>query len=327
LKPTDSLPPSDWLAGIFAGSHVAIGISRLKDNRFVAVNDAFEKLFGYRRKDILGRTSLELGLWPVPEERDRLIALLRQSQPVRAFEARYRKRSGETGDLQISASILAFDGEDYMVGLLTDISDRKQAERSARINQMRLATVLQLSDLLVFHQDRHLRYTWIANPTLGAAPEELIGRSDEEILGRQAARPLAAIKRRVLRSGRGEHREVRVTRGDHTGCFDLIVEPERNADGRISGLVCAAADITQRKNAEEHLQLQADILVALEEGVNLIDAGGIIRYTNPKFDAMFGYAAGELLGRHAAVLNAAGEATPEQTARTILRALIGRAHV
>ena len=321
MKSSTSIPPGDWLARIFAGSHVAIGISRFADGRFVAVNDAFERLFGHKRKAILGRTSLDLGLWPVPEERAQLIEKLRQGEAVQAFEARFRKRSGGTGDLLISASLHDFDGEPHLVGLLTDITDRKRAEREAQVSQAHLNAVLKLSDLLVFHQDRQLRYTWVANPALGVTADDVVGRTDTDMLGSQAARELNAIKRRVLRTGRGERQEARVTRGGYSGFFDLIVEPERAEDGRITGLVGAAANITRRKRAEEQLRLQADILESLEEGVNLVDMQGILRYTNPKFDAMFGYAPGELIGQPVSVLNAPSEATPEATVHAILRAL------
>lgn len=316
-----SNPPGDWLAAIFAESHVAIGISRLDDGRFVAVNDAFLDLFGYGRAQVIGRTSAELGLWPLPEERTQLIEAIRGGKAVSAFEARFRKRSGETGDLQISASIFTFDATEYLVGLLTNISERKDLLRRLRANEARLETALKASELVVFHQDRQLRYTWIANPALGVGMTELIGRTDAEAIGRQAARPLIAIKRRVLRSGHGEREELWVTNNGRTGCFDLIVEPERDADGKITGIVCAATDITLRKRAEEYLSLQAQILENLEEGVNLVDAQGILRYTNPRFDAMFGYAEGELVGRPAAILNAPDQQSPEETARTILDAL------
>lgn len=135
-----------------------------------------------------------------------------------------------------------------MGGLLTDISAR--ALRALQANETRLGTALKLSDLLIFHQDRQLRYTWIANPALGVSPQDLLGRRDEEILGKAGARPLTAIKRRVLRTGQGERHELWLSLGDATGCFDLIVEPERTPDGRIAGVVCAAADITRRKQAE-----------------------------------------------------------------------------
>lgn len=245
------LPPGDWLTGIVSSSHVAIGISRMADGRFVAVNEAFAQMYGIRREDVVGRTSLELALWEAPEDRARLIEAIRRGDAVCAFEARYRKRSGEIGDLAISANIVTVGGEEYLIGMLTDISERKRMERETQLNQRRLDTVLLLSDLLVFHQDRALRYTWVANPALGAGANELLGRNDADILGAVGARPLIKIKRRVLRTGKWERHEVCLARGEHRGCFDVIVAPEYAPDGTISGIVCAAADISRRKQAEE----------------------------------------------------------------------------
>jgi len=68
-------------------------------------------------------------------------------------------------------------------------------------------------------------------------------------------------------------------------------------------------DITERRAAEEAwrrceaVQLHSQVLMSMTEGVNFADAQGIIRFTNPAFDAMFGYEPGELIGQHVSVLN------------------------
>lgn len=315
------LPLRDLLARVFRDSHIATGVSRHADGRFVAVNRAFLRLFGRRRRDVIGHTSLELGLWPIPEERAQMVAAMRESGAVSGFEARFRTRDGAIGDLLISANIVEVEGEKYMVGQLIDVSGRRRTEAALRMEAMRLNTALRVSELTIWHQDRDLRYTWIANPGLGASTKTLLGRSDADVLGRQAARQLTTVKRRVLATGRGERSEVWLTMGERSGCYDLIVEPERDASGRLAGVVCASVDITTRKRAEEHLQLQASILEKLEEGVNLVDAKGVLRYTNPRFDAMFGYAPGELVGQPVSVLNAPTAKGSESTARAILRAL------
>lgn len=321
LPPEPSAGRLELLETVFEGSHLGIGISRASDARFVEVNSAFLRLFGYSRAEVLGRTSLELGIWPDPGERAALLERLRAGEAVTAFEARFRKKTGETGFLAISARLVDWGGKPHMIGILTDITERKRMEASLEESQARLRLALAATHLPVFRQDRQLRYTWIANPALGLRGEDIVGRTDAEILGRKAAAFLVRIKNQAMREGRSLREEVWLEMGDRTGCFDLIVEPERDADGRVIGVLCAAADITERKLAEARLRMQADILASLEEGVNLIDGAGIIRYTNPKFDALFGYAEGELLGRPASVLNAPGETHPEQVARDILAAL------
>ncbi|MDE2368549.1 MAG: PAS domain S-box protein [Burkholderiales bacterium] len=235
-----------WLATAAGTAHVAVGVSSLASGAFVEVNDAFCRLFGYDRREIIGRTSAKLGLWPEDQQRERLLELVRQRGGVAGFEARYRNRQGEVGDLEISARIVERDGEPFLIGFLTEVSDRRELVEGLRDAQSRLGVVLRSSNMLVFRQDRELRYTWVANPALGASEGELIGRSDVEIMGAEAAAPLVAIKRRVLESGWPERRDVWVAHDGRLGCFDLVVEPERDAAGRVVGIVCAALDITQR---------------------------------------------------------------------------------
>lgn len=63
-------------------------------------------------------------------------------------------------------------------------------------------------------------------------------------------------------------------------------------------------DITERKRAEEVLKTQALVLETMAEGVTVSDENGVIFFSNPAFDAMFGYERGELIGKHLSILNA-----------------------
>ena len=118
-------------------------------------------------------------------------------------------------------------------------------------SEHRFWVALATAPIVVFNQDRALRYTWIGNPALGLKEEEALGRTDEELLGVAEAKALTAIKRRVLKTGKGERREVRVTRAGQSGWFDLLVVPRHDARGRLVGITCAAVDVSERKRMEE----------------------------------------------------------------------------
>jgi hypothetical protein len=63
-------------------------------------------------------------------------------------------------------------------------------------------------------------------------------------------------------------------------------------------------DITARKQAEKELRLQAVVTRNMAEGICLVRASdGVIVYANPKFERMFGYASGELHGKHVSIAN------------------------
>ncbi len=60
--------------------------------------------------------------------------------------------------------------------------------------------------------------------------------------------------------------------------------------------------------------MQASVLASMTEGVCVVDEGGMIRYTNPAMEVMFGFGPGELIGRHVAILNTY---PPEENARIV----------
>ena len=79
---------------------------------------------------------------------------------------------------------------------------------------------------------------------------------------------------------------------------------------------------TERKQTEEALHLQSEIVAHAAEGVHLVRAkDGVIIFANPRFHEMFGYSPGELVGKRVSVLNAPGEPTPEEVAQEIIRSL------
>ena len=67
------------------------------------------------------------------------------------------------------------------------------------------------------------------------------------------------------------------------------------------------------RTEEDQLIFQGRVLDSMTEGVNICDTDARILFTNPAFDAMFGYERGELIDQHASVLN---DGTMEDNART-----------
>ena len=100
-----------------------------------------------------------------------------------------------------------------------------------RISEERFRVALKNSPVVVFNQDRELRYTWINSPILVWAVRGYLGQTDAEIVGGEEGARLMAIKQGVLQSGIGTRTEATVTFQGETHYYDPTVEPLRDARG------------------------------------------------------------------------------------------------
>jgi PAS domain S-box-containing protein len=117
----------EWFAAIFKASPVGISHSTLADGYLFDVNDRFLELLGYRREEVLGRTSTELGLLAAPDRGD-LVRLLSGAGRVRRAEVRFRTRSGELRPGLLSMERIRVDGAEAILSVLDDVSELRHAE-------------------------------------------------------------------------------------------------------------------------------------------------------------------------------------------------------
>ncbi len=136
-----------------------------------------------------------------------------------------------------------------------DITERKSTEEALRVANERFRTALRNSGVVVFNQDRALRYTWMHNPALGYTAERVVGKTDFEVFEDAAdAEALTAIKRHALDTGEGVREEVRIRHDGQDYFYDMTIDPLRGPDGALAGITCAAVDVTGRKQAEADLR-------------------------------------------------------------------------
>ena len=119
----------------------------------------------------------------------------------------------------------------------------------------RYETALRGSQVTVFTQDRDLRYTSISDPMLGRSVEDILGRTDHEILPPDIRARVIALKQEALAGGGPQGSELAIEDGHGIRWFDLHIEPMRNDAGDIVGLTCATVDMTERKEGEAHLRV------------------------------------------------------------------------
>ena len=183
----------------------------------------------------------------------------------------------------------------------------KAAEQALRESEERFRTALKNSPVIVFNQDRELRYTWIYNPQPGFKPETILGKTDADLLAAEEAARLTEIKRRVLETGVPAREEVRTTIGGQVFFYDLTTEPLLDASGDIVGVSSVSVDVTERQSATKALigiledeqrarasllESEANFRQSLDEsplGIRIVSKEGETLYANRAILDIFGY--------------------------------------
>jgi two-component system, cell cycle sensor histidine kinase and response regulator CckA len=115
---------------VFQSDVVAFGIAEMWSGRLIDVNNREAEFFGYARDEMIGRTSLELGLWVDHAERARLIGGISAGHPTASGEVAFRRKSGEIRHAMVSmeAMTLADVGEPLVFMVVLDLTERKHLE-------------------------------------------------------------------------------------------------------------------------------------------------------------------------------------------------------
>lgn len=109
-----------------------LAVSDLVEGRLLEVNDAFLRITGYTREEVIGKRIDEIGFWINPEERRRGLALLRAGGKVRDLEARFRTKAGVEVVALAYADLVDVGGRQCVITALMDITPRVRAEAAQR---------------------------------------------------------------------------------------------------------------------------------------------------------------------------------------------------
>jgi PAS domain S-box-containing protein len=109
------------------------------DGYYIDVNDAFALLLGYSREELIGQYASELGIFLDQARREeRFERLAAQGGPFSADEVELRTKTGETRWGLASYEVIEIKGERFILGVGTDITERRKTEEELREKQAKL---------------------------------------------------------------------------------------------------------------------------------------------------------------------------------------------
>jgi PAS domain S-box-containing protein len=128
----------DKFAKAFRESPVAMTLTRVRDHRYVDVNDTFVQKTGWRRKEVIGRTPFDIQLWVDHTQRLELVNQLLAGSIVRQFEVLYRCKDGTQRIGLGTAEIIEIENEPCILSVVADITERKKAEEALSVMSRKL---------------------------------------------------------------------------------------------------------------------------------------------------------------------------------------------
>ena len=118
-------------AAAFNTSPDAININR-PDGRFVDINDGFTRLTGFTRDDVIGKSSLEMDLWAIPEDREKLVRGLKENGHVENLESAFRCKDGSLKTALMSARFIDINNERHILSITRDVTKYLDMENQLR---------------------------------------------------------------------------------------------------------------------------------------------------------------------------------------------------
>lgn len=235
----------------FRCSPNAVTITHLIDGQHIEVNDTFCQLTGYSREEVIGHTATELDLWIDGWEREQMFDQLTGQGSVRNFEFSFRTKSGEARTALLSAEVININGEDYLLALSNDITERKEAEAALQRSEERNRALLKaIPDLLIWTDKEGVYLDRLSgNPDLDIVSKpDRVGSKTAEFLPPDLAEQRMHAIQQALQTG-----EVQVYEQQVVLKGELQYEEVRIVTLDAEKVLIIIRNITERKKAEKEL--------------------------------------------------------------------------
>ena len=247
----------------FEMSTEAICINRLSDGVYIDANKAFLEIIGYERNEVIGQSSIDLGIWADSADRPKLVEALCANPAQHNVETRFTRKNGTSLWGLMSASVINFSGVPCVLSVSRDISNAKAAEErlavaaeALRTSEKRYRTVFQTSfdGILINRLDNgqiiDVNQTFLSST--GFDRDEVIGKSAPDlnlwVNCSDRDRLFEALKQDSSCHGM----EARFRKKNGEILWGLLSATQTDIDG-IPCLISITRDISEAKAAEKEI--------------------------------------------------------------------------
>jgi two-component system CheB/CheR fusion protein len=251
------------------------------NGKIVLVNGNTERMFGYRREELLGQPLDIL----IPEKFREHHAELHQTYFANVYrrpmgiglDLEGRRKDGTYFPVEIALSVIDTAAGKIAVAFVNDITNRKRVEDALRQREHEINTVLDDNPDVILRLNREFRYTYVNAKTAkvaGIPREAFVGKTPGEVGLPQDL--IDQWRRYTVRTFEtGQPSILRFSYPSPGGATEWEEQfiPEFAPDGSVESVLCIGRDVTERnrlqkitETANEHIRaLAASLLTAQEE--------------------------------------------------------------
>ena len=297
---------ADRLKAILENAPVGIAVYD-PEGRLVDPNAAYQRICGYSAEELKGKKFTD---YTHPDDVAKNLQLYEQfaSGELQSYEIekRYIRKDGKIIWVRVIVSRI---NEQFNVGIIEDITERKQAQEALGESERFLRMVIDLVPHLIFVKDEESRYVLVNQAcaeAYGTTPLQMVGRYTSEIVSNpDYAEMFMRADREVIESGKPKfipEEAIRDTSGGMRFHQTNKVPFVRSTTGETA-LIGVSVDITDHKRAEQALRESEEkfrlLLNSTAEAIYGVDLQGNCTICNPACLRLLGYQAPEdLLGKN-----------------------------
>ncbi|HEV7370076.1 PAS domain S-box protein [Arenibaculum sp.] len=296
------------LAAFVEAMPVPALISLPAEGRILAANRLLRDAVGYDLDALLAMHGSQL--YADPADRARLVEAVGRDGAAAGIEIRIERSDGTSLWALVSCRALDLGGARGLLCVFQDITERKSAEQALETRERRLRHIADALPAMVYLMDELGRTTFVNRPTLeftGRSFDDMQGDRWQEVIHPEDRPGLLDKMRRAAREGTAFEHEYRALTADGSYRWRLNRgQPLRDRRGRHRSIIGVCLDITDRKRAQEELELNRErirmIIETVPAPIAYIDTEDVIRYANLAYARRFDSGRDDIVGRRLADL-------------------------
>ncbi|HUJ27234.1 MAG TPA: PAS domain S-box protein [Myxococcales bacterium] len=282
---------------VFRSAPVGIIVSDASEQRLLEVNEEGARIFGYSRDEVVGRTTIELGIWEHQEQRDRLFARLLEKGELRDIEMPMRGREGRPLVVRASFQLTTVEGRPLVLSAFVDVTAELKTQEALLRSEQKFITVFNESPVPLavseYETGRFLEVNRALLEMMRASVfEQMVGHTSVEI-----GMVTPSVRRDLivgsLAEGRSPAIPVPMRRLDGEPFMAELSLSSYEEGGKRYLLTCIV-DISERLRTQAQYR---ELVEGVRDVVFALDGRGIITSLNPAFERITGLHSGDWVGK------------------------------